>query len=177
MVGCGEHSLYIQSINEAARQCDVTVEQVDGKEFKKQYPYFRFPEEVRAVLEKQNAGYINPRKLVKAQITIATRNGCTFMDDTVSRVDRVLHDDGCTYVMKVVTETGSTMLAKSVLLATGAFTNSRAVLPSGLVVNQTLMALTVAYLEVSMDERLNKSLRYSIVCSDIIELNLLLKQI
>ena len=66
--------------NEAARHKTHAV--ILGKdELEKQFPYFRFGED-NAFLEKETAGYINPRKLVQAQIRIAQNRGAEVIPET-----------------------------------------------------------------------------------------------
>ena len=113
----------------------------------KQYPYLKLAKDDIGVLEEQNAGHISPRKLVAAQKVVAMKQGCKSIDDTVSSVQRVVQSDG-SYVMKVVTEGGNQIISNAVLLATGAFTNFRNLLPSGLKPGQELMGISTALVEV-----------------------------
>ncbi|XP_060558104.1 uncharacterized protein LOC132718426 isoform X2 [Ruditapes philippinarum] len=96
--------------------------------------------------ETQNAGHINPRRIVQAQKVIAAEQGCTIIDDVVNHVTRIVQSDG-TYAMQVKTEEGRTILCKRVLLATGAFTTFKNLMPY-MKPEQKLSPISVSLLEV-----------------------------
>ncbi|XP_071486153.1 monomeric sarcosine oxidase-like [Diadema antillarum] len=102
-----------------------------------------------AALERENAGYVNPRKYIAANITVAARNGCDVVTDVVNEVREVCDQcEGGRY-MQVVTSGGRGIRARRVLLCTGAFTNFGRLLPPGIEVDITLTTERAVFLEVS----------------------------
>ena len=75
----------------------------------------QFPDELDAIHERGQAGFIDPRKLVAAQITVCRQQGATVIDDTVASVD--VQADG----VVVRTEAGNELKAQKVLVAAGAY--------------------------------------------------------
>ncbi|MCB0209975.1 MAG: FAD-dependent oxidoreductase [Anaerolineae bacterium] len=80
-------------------------------------PLFSFPEDMTGTFESGGAGYINPRALVAAQLTIAQQQGASVLRETVISVES--HKDSVT----VTTTEGHSYQAKKILLAAGAYTN------------------------------------------------------
>ncbi|KAL4228177.1 hypothetical protein ACF0H5_013611 [Mactra antiquata] len=148
-IGSGTDSQYVKSNENAAKSCGVPYNCLNDKVLSSRWPYLELPPDANAILESHNAGFINPRKLVAAQKLLASRQGCTIVDDVVRKVNRIVQSDGV-YVMRIETDSGKVFHAKSVLLATGAFTRFREVLPSNVAVEQKISALTVALVEVDV---------------------------
>ena len=80
-------------------------------------PAFRFPEHLAGILEYGQAGYVNPRSMVAAQLKIAARHGLVIIEETVAGVE-----PGAGQVT-VKTTAGHRYLAQKVLIAAGAYTN------------------------------------------------------
>ena len=137
----------IRNVRDNAQEQSVPSKILSPDELKSTFPYLNLPSSDIGVFEDQDAGYINPRKLVEAQKLIASRQGCTYVDDVVNQVTRVIHSDG-TYAMNVVTEKGKNISCNRVLLATGAFSTFRDLLPD-IEPEQELCPLTVALVEVN----------------------------
>ena len=113
------------------------------------FPYLNINISEDAGLETVDAGYLNPRRLIEAQQTIAKRSGCEIIDDTVSSVRRVIASDN-SYCMQVLTEGSRQILCRKVLLATGAFTTFRDLLPASAgFPDQELTPTSVSLLRVS----------------------------
>ncbi|XP_072166878.1 monomeric sarcosine oxidase-like [Diadema setosum] len=102
-----------------------------------------------AALERENAGYVNPRKYIAANIAVAARNGCDVITDVVNEVREVFDKREGGRYMQVVTSGGRKIRARRVLLCTGAFTNFGRLLPRGVEVDITLVTERVVLLEVS----------------------------
>lgn len=113
------------------------------------FPFLKFAKDDEAVYELNDAGYISPRNLVSAQIKLASSNGCDVFDDIVCKVARVVKDGR--YVMEIHTESGKTIHAGKVLIACGAFVNSRDLLGE-VVPDMNLCPLTVAKVEISHND-------------------------
>ena len=140
----------IKNIIQSAGEQDVPVRTLSAEQLSSLYPYLDFATKDIGVFESTNAGYINPRKLVEAQKLIASKHGCTYVDDVVNNVTRTNQSDG-SYIMEVVTGHGRKFKCSKVLLATGSFTAFRNLLP-GFEPDQTLCPLTVGLVEVSSQD-------------------------
>lgn len=60
-----------------------------GKVISTEFPFLKFENESIGLYEKKEAGYINPRMLIKAQNTIALKNGAKILHNTVKSLRRV----------------------------------------------------------------------------------------
>jgi len=118
------------------------------EDMKKTFPFFSLSDEDIGIYEYKNAGHISPRKLIDAQLSIASRNGCQIYHSIVSGVKRVSGASG-NYYMEVKTESGQTYSAKKVLLTTGAFTSFNKLLGTEVVPDMRPCPLTVAKVEIS----------------------------
>jgi glycine/D-amino acid oxidase-like deaminating enzyme len=136
---------------------------------KTRFPYLAFCSRERppgvdgvrptAVLEAADAGYINPRLFCVAQQTVASRGGCHVIRDTVSDVVEERDGNGEVLMMRATTEGGLTIRARKVLLATGAFTDFRRLLPPG--VNLRLQRRTQSVLFAQLTPTDVERLRYA----------------
>ncbi len=109
---------YLKQYPELAKEFNVTYDYFDSGELIHQhFPEYVFPSDVKATFESSPSGHINPRLLIKAQLTMFQNNGGAFFTDTVSNV--TYHDSR----FSISTIEGNEFEAKKVLLSTGAFTN------------------------------------------------------
>jgi sarcosine oxidase len=96
---------------------------VGDRSWRDSFPAYDFPESHWVLHEPAPAGMINPRAMLKAQLTIAQSQGAVAVAQTVTAVkeknDWVL----------VTTQEGDTYRAKKVLLTAGSFTNVYDLLP------------------------------------------------
>ncbi len=83
----------------------------------------QFPAYCHGLLEPPPAGYINPRGLLQAQLTIAAQQGTRVVAETVTAVTSHPH------AVAVTTDIGRVLWARKVLIATGAFANCYDLLP------------------------------------------------
>jgi sarcosine oxidase len=134
---------YVTDVLEAARSLEVTTESLADDALADSFPFFAFPPHSEGVWEPKNAGYINPRRLVKAQALLAERAGATLIAETVSAV----RQDGD--VVAVSTVEGKTYEADRVLVAAGGFSINESLLPRRL--DLKVYARTVAFFEVDQD--------------------------
>ncbi|MFN2106301.1 MAG: NAD(P)/FAD-dependent oxidoreductase [Candidatus Promineifilaceae bacterium] len=93
------------------------VHHLSAGDLEQAYPYLRFPGAEDGWFEKAPAGYINPRALIRAQLTIAERQGAEVIRDVVTAVAQ----DGDW--LTVHTGEGGRYRARKVLIAAGAFSN------------------------------------------------------
>lgn len=77
----------------------------------------RFPPNYEIVLEDAPSGHINPRAMICAQLAIAEQQGAEIIRQLVTTVKNEGNQ------LRVTLANGQTLLAKKVLLATGAFSN------------------------------------------------------
>ncbi len=98
-----------------------------NKDLKTRYPYLAVPSKAIGILLPHQGGHINPRIFVQAQQQIARNHGCHHLTDIV---DSLHEDDSGRTVLN--TARGKQIVANKVLLATGAFTECRRLLPQGL---------------------------------------------
>ncbi|XP_022103315.1 uncharacterized protein LOC110986037 [Acanthaster planci] len=89
-----------------------------------------------AIFAKRNSGYLNARKYVQAQLLVARRQGCDIINAVVSLVTE--DDQSVSGGMQVKTESGRCIMARKVLLCTGAFTPFKDLLPPGLQLDATV---------------------------------------
>ena len=145
---------YITALKEVVQKDGIQAETLSGTEVCSKFPFLSIPNMDEAVFESHFAGYISPRRLIKAQITIAKKNGCQHIQEVVRSVSRVLHNDSnkCEVVMEVVTDSGRKVLAKKVLLCTGAFTAFRKLLGTEVSPDTKLFPLAVTKLEISEED-------------------------
>ena len=143
---------YITALKEVVQKDGIQAETLSGTEVCSKFPFLSIPNMDESVFESHFAGYISPRRLIKAQITIAKKNGCQHIQEAVRSVSRVLHDDSNKVVMEVVTDSGRKVLAKKVLLCTGAFTAFRKLIGTEVSPDTKLFPLAVTKLEISEED-------------------------
>ena len=88
---------------------------------------------------------------VEAELTVARRQGCDVIREVVNRIDYPDSDvDKETLV--VHTDLGNVFYCRKVILATGAFTELRQLLPRGVAPNIRLITQSVIYAEMSDED-------------------------
>lgn len=135
---------YIDNICAAAEALGVNTDILDDAELKGRFPYFSFEAGCEGVFERRNAGHINPRELVRAQIVAAEKRGMTRYDDVVVSV----RDEGDLAI--VSTASGRSYSAEKVLVAAGGFSIADGLLPRPL--SMEVYGRTVAFFEVDKAE-------------------------
>lgn len=146
-VGClmvgpqrGGDNPFIDDVSKAASRLGVSTELLDGENLKSRFPYFSFEPGCEGVFERDNAGYVNPRALVKAQAVLAEKAGVTLIDDIVVSTRE---EDGRASVR---TASGAVYTADRVLVAAGGFSITKDLLPQPVALN--VYARTVAFFEI-----------------------------
>jgi sarcosine oxidase len=81
------------------------------------FPFLRFAPGATALWERGGAGYINPRALVQAQLTVARQQTANIVRETVARLEK---SNG---VVTLFTDEGNVYTTQKVLVAAGAYTN------------------------------------------------------
>ena len=128
----------IKSVKENAKALSHEVSLLPYAELTKEYPYMTFDRESEGVFAAKQSGYINPRQLVKAQVKLAKQYGCHVYD---SVVDSISNEVPKGHLVKMAN--GQNVMSKRVIVATGAFTFSRSLMPGGMLPDLYLCPSTV----------------------------------
>lgn len=146
-VGClmvgpqrGGDNSFVDDVRKAAARLDVSTELLDGQSLENRFPYFSFEPGCEGVFERKNAGYVNPRALVKAQAILAEKAGVSLIDDIVVSTRE---EDGRASVQ---TASGAVYTADRVLVAAGGFSITKDLLPQPVALD--VYARTVAFFEI-----------------------------
>tara|TARA_R110000868_G_scaffold410865_3_gene700588 strand:+ start:11118 stop:12239 length:1122 start_codon:yes stop_codon:yes gene_type:complete len=107
----------MQRLDSTRLRDSVPCEVLRDAELAARFPYFDFHPGTVGFLERSNAGHINPRELVRAQITAATAQGATLLRDVVQGID----DTGAGVTLRL---SDGTLHADRALIATGGFTRA-----------------------------------------------------
>ncbi len=134
---------YVDSAMAAQDRLGLEVEEYAAAQLGTRFPMFALPDDHEGWFEPRNAGYVNPRALVKAQVAIAESQGAALMRETVVSIDDTA--SGVT----VVTGEGRRYTAEKVIVAAGGFTNMANLLPSK--VDMAATGRTIAFFE--LDEQ------------------------
>ncbi|QFY60609.1 FAD-dependent oxidoreductase [Rhizobium grahamii] len=144
MIAASEGSDYLARTRQAAERLGVETAMLDPAAMASRFPQFAFPDLTCGIFEGRGAGYISPRKLVKAQSLLAERAGASIVRDHVVSINE--QSGGAV----VETAGGSRLTAEKVLLAAGGFSISENLLrPS---VDMSVKGRTVALFEVSEED-------------------------
>ena len=133
---------FTTTVKQNMDEMGVPTETLVGDEITSKFPYLDVAPYGEGVYQAKRGGYVNPRKLVKAQIKVAGKHGCHVIDDVAKHVTEHISTDGSKMLL-VKTAGGATYYTKKALLATGAFTNIHELLPKQLVPDITLLSQVV----------------------------------
>ncbi len=145
--GLGEDWFNLPAMREVAADLGVGVEDLNDDDLNERFPFLQFTPGSSAVLQPQNAGFVNPRKMKAAQQRIATSQGTTIIRDVVTRIKRKGSQ------VEIATRDGTKLRANRVLVATGAYTNASNLLPRRL--DFLIRAAMIMETEVEPDTRHN----------------------
>lgn len=140
-VGQAEGKAYVERIEAAAQASQVEAQALGPDDLQRRFPWFSFPEGTTGVHEQSGAGYISPRRLVRAQAMLAERAGAERIEATV----RSIRTDGGRVVIE--TADGAEIHAERALVAAGGFSIQKNLLPQP--VELTVYGRTVVFFEVS----------------------------
>jgi len=124
--GLGEDWFNLPAMREVAADLSVHIEDLDEQSLNQRFPYLRFTPGSSAVLQAQDAGYINPRRLLEAQQKISMAQGTTLLREVVVQ----MRNSG--KQMELDMRSGKKVRANRVLVATGAYANATMLLPKKL---------------------------------------------
>ena len=137
----------INRYEQTALYLGTAYEKYTSEAFRELYPQYHFDDGLVVLHETDEAGYINPRSLVAAQVKITEAQGADIVRETVVEIN-----SGGTGVA-LTTDGGQTIRAKQVLVATGAWTEYLTGAKLGLV--PTPRTVTLAQIDVAEAERLS----------------------
>lgn len=129
------------------RERDVAFDALDAAGLRARFPFLRFGDQARGLAERGAAGYINPRALVQAQLTLAGAAGAPVVRAEVSDISR----DGNGFV---VSGPFDAIYARHVLVATGAWGND--LLPLRLALKPRAVAVVLAEVDAVEAARLGE---------------------
>ncbi len=135
---------YIENVCAAAETLGVETEILDDVALADRFPYFAFESGCEGVFERRNAGWVNPREMVRAQIVSAEKRGVTRIDEIAVSV----REEGG--VATVTTASGQVYTAEKVIVAAGGFSVAEGLLPQKL--EMQVNGRTVAFFEIPDDE-------------------------
>lgn len=131
---------------EAGKQHGAVQEMIEDLDaLRGKFPCFHFQQGDAGIMERGAAGYINPRCMVSAQLTLAERKGACIVREAVKEIVPI------GYGVRIVTDKGKTFWARKALVCAGSY--SSFLLPGN---NKTLdlrtHARTVLLAEVDAEE-------------------------
>ena len=133
----------VQKCINIAEKCEEEYSLLEEEAIKLKFPYLKVPVGTVAILSEQ-AGHINPRILVKAQQLIAKYHAYRILDDIVDSIEKKTSNQ-----LVLRTGSGKVIHANKVLLATGAFTECRSLLPEGFLPDMSSTSETVLFVSIA----------------------------
>jgi len=114
---------FIGSVEAVARRYGLDAPLLDRAELGRRFPWFALPETSSGVFEAKGAGYVDPRKLVAAQVACLEKaGGVSILDEALSVTES---GDRATVALK----SGGSVTGGRVLVATGGFSRAPGLLP------------------------------------------------
>ncbi|MFT6076704.1 MAG: sarcosine oxidase [Yoonia sp.] len=151
----GAGSNFIQAVGRNAQADGVAHTALRGAELRQRFPYFSFPDGVLALHEADEAGWIDPRAHVRAEIGAAEKLGVTVYQTEVARLV-----EGADRVQAVCVD-GQVINGAKAVVACGAFSMAKGLLPEPLPL--TAYARTIAFFELDAAEAVRLSDMPSVV--------------
>lgn len=108
----------VKEIDACATRFEPPHQRLDAAGCKAAYPFLSFSDEFVAWDEKGEAGYINPRQLIEAQLKAAVARGATVIREVVSGL--AVSRDG----VEIATREGRRIQARKALITAGGYTNT-----------------------------------------------------
>lgn len=140
----GDGRAFIQDAQANGIKDGVPHDALRGAALAARFPYFQFPDGILALHEPTDAGWINPRLHVQAEINAATKAGAYLHRAAVTAID-----DGPGAAL-VHCGDGATFTADKVIVACGAFSKATGLLPDPLPMK--VYARTIAFFELDTEE-------------------------
>ena len=109
---------HVAALDICARRFRPPHQRLDAAECKAAYPFLAFSDDFVAWDEKGDAGYINPRSLIEAQLSAAARSGAEIIREIVASID------GSGEGVAIRTRAGRAVRARKALLTAGGYSNT-----------------------------------------------------
>ena len=109
-------SNFLEDMSAQAESYYPGVEALSSEQLQERFPYFQFPKDVRGIFQAKDAGWLDPRKNIKAQNKALESNNGIVVDDTVVSIEK--NKD---YIM--VKTNNSSLKCRKCIISTGAFAN------------------------------------------------------
>ena len=135
---------YIAGICKAAETLGVEPRLLSSEQLVSEFPSFGFEADCEGVHEASDAGYVNPRALVKAQSLLSVRQGATLVPQTVVSI----REEGGLAIVR--TAEGDSFTADKVLLAAGGFSIAQGMLETP--VKMDVYARTVTFFPIDRED-------------------------
>jgi sarcosine oxidase len=122
-----------ESILKHCQDSLIPVERVASKQIQSYWPFLRVPQlsgGVEGLYEQRMAGYLNPRKLVSAQLALFERSGGVLVRANVVKVEKDT-GSGLWKLYTMQNQDRDIIYTKRVLISAGAFINHNGILPCG----------------------------------------------
>jgi sarcosine oxidase len=136
---------YLARVDAAADSLGVSIAHLDAETLSVRFPDFAFARHEAGIFEARDAGHVNPRAMVAAQTACAMKAGAVVISQEVTGVTETAGG------VSVTTIDGTVFTAGKVLVATGGFAISEAILPRRPALH--VMARTVLFAEVAEADR------------------------
>ena len=140
---------YIDSHMFSGQALAVDFEKLTSADLKTRFPYLCFPSDSLMLQENHTAGWIDPRKLLEAQLKLSKNAGATIIDDTVVAISQ--EDDG---TLKISLASDREVVAHKALVTAGAFSNFHNLLAKKLDIKIRAEAVVLAEISVETAEKL-----------------------
>ncbi len=136
---------YLDKVSEQGKKFGLNFQSFPNSEsINSAFPQFNFPSSSKGMFEDAPSGYINPRLLIQAQLSIFQKNGGKIFNETANDLNYANGE------FVISTLSGKIYHSKKILLATGAFINFFNILKRKLVLN--LKSETTIWAKVSNEE-------------------------
>ena len=149
-------SEYMKRHDKISQQLQINIQKLTREQAKEKFPYIDYKDCDEGWFEPKEAGYINPRRLVAAEQTLAQKYGCHIIEDVATSVSQATPTgnpntptQSNSKLMEVSTRINGKILTQKVMLATGAFTEFLKLLPDGVVLDMLMCTETVVLAELS----------------------------
>ena len=136
----------LQQAEAAGRTFHAEFDRLTDSEVAKHFPFLAVPPGAVTLWERGDAGHINPRLMVQAQLIVAAQGGATVVRETVTNYTRC---DGYT---ELTTDAGNQIRAQKVLIAAGSYTNH--LLPRPLAMQRKARTILLAEIDAAEAQRL-----------------------
>jgi glycine/D-amino acid oxidase-like deaminating enzyme len=140
----GPHSDFVQDCVRIGEGHQIDFDTFRDVELAERFPYLAFPAGITGLFEANNAGFVNPRDHVQAQIKAASRSGATLIRSEVVRVDEKAGG------VHVTCRNGHVYQADKVIVACGPFSKTQGLLAEP--IELTTFARTITFFEIDTAE-------------------------